>query len=277
MNKPSRRDVRQKCIEARYFEYDSFHDRLFVPPAMILIWVFVRIGVSGNTVSWISGAFALAGAFALSVENPYIVLFGSFGYLVFYLLDYVDGGVARYRDEAGMSGQYVDWIIHVIAAVATMAGLLGGALHNIGFWIFPFGILAITASALTTARYSMGWFAVCMERQQRLAKGTDLTHENSQKPIPPSLIYRAFRAGSTLLFHENYLIFTLPLLAFAQLFTPHVFPDFRIIMVLMGGTVYFLVMVFDISRIAKERGIDQAYRKLFLDDTKPNLPDDHFF
>jgi len=123
----------------------------------------------------------------------------------------------------------------------------------------------------------MGWFAVCMERQQRMAKGTDLTLLQTQDPIPPTFIYRAIRAGTTFLFHENYLIFTLPILAFTQLFTADVFPDFRVILVLIGGTVYFLVMVYEVQRIAKERSVDRAYRKLFLEDTHPNLPSDHFF
>ena len=279
MSKVTFNDVRQKCANVRFFPYDTWHDRIFVPPAILLTWLFVRLGVGGNAVSWLSGIIVVAGAFALSSNNGHIVAVGSLGYLFFYLLDYVDGGVARYNGTAGMSGQYIDWIIHIIASVATMAGLLCGASHFTGDWIFLFGILAIVAAALTTGRYSMGWFAVCMERQQRIVKGADLSVSNEifKATKPPSSVFRVIKAITTVLFHENYIIFVLPILAFLQLILPEMIVDFRIIMIIIGGLVYFPVMILDIHKIAKENSIDKAYHKLFIDEKKPNLPNDHFF
>ena len=272
-------DVRQKCTDGRFFPYDHWLDRTFVPPAIVLTWVFVRLGISGNTVSWISGLFVIAGACGLASNNSYIVVAGSFGYMAFYLLDYVDGSVARYNGTAGMSGQYVDWVIHIISSVSTMAGLVAGAFLCTGAWIFPFGILALVAAALTTGRFSMGWFAVCMERQQRQAKGSDLalapTLVHSSRPL--SRAFWAIRAGTTLLFHENYIIFSLPVLALSQLFVPDYIPDFRVVLVVLAGTFYFAVMILEIQRIASARGIEEAYRKLFIDGAKPDLPNDHFF
>jgi hypothetical protein len=277
MNNTTYEDVKQFCVKGRFFPYDHWHDRLFVPSALVLAWVFVRLGVSGNAVSWLSGGIAIAGATCLSFDNPYWVVIGSFGYIIFYLLDYVDGAVARFRGEAGMGGQYVDWVIHILAAVGTMAGLVGGALQSVGFWIFPFGILAIIASALTTARFSIGWFAVCMERQQRRAKGRDLTPTLSHSPSKPSVIYWVVRSGTTAVFHENYIIFSLPILALLQFIAPNILPDFRVVLVILGGTAYFFVMVSEVQRISRERGIDEAYRKVFVDEAQPNLPEDHFF
>jgi hypothetical protein len=279
MSKVTLNDVRNKCTDGRFFPYDHWLDRTFVPPAIILTWVFVRLGVSGNTVSWISGIFVILGACGLASNDAYIIIAGSFGYMVFYLLDYVDGGVARYNGTAGMSGQYVDWVIHIIASVSTMAGLVAGAFLSTGAWIFPFGILALVAAALTTGRFSMGWFAVCMERQQRRAKGSDLALAPTfvYSSHPPSRAYWAIKSATTLLFHENYIIFSLPLLAFCQLFVPNYFPDFRTGLVVLAGTFYFAVMILEIQRIASSRGIEEAYRKLFIDDAKPDLPKDHFF
>ncbi len=279
MNKVTLTDVRNKCGDGRFFAYDSWIDRIFVPPAIILIWVFVRLGASGNTVSWISGVFVILGACGLASNDAYIVVAGSFGYMAFMLLDYVDGGVARYNGTASMNGQYVDWVIHIIASVSTMAGLVAGAFLSTGAWIFPLGILAVVAAALTTGRFSMGWFAVCMERQQRRAKGSDLALPPNfvHSSRPPSRAYWAIRAGTTLIFHENYITFSLPLLALSQLFVSNYLPDFRVALVVLAGTFYFLVMIIEIQRIASTRGIEEAYRKLFIDDAKPDLPKDHFF
>ncbi len=271
--------VRKTCIENRFFPYVSILDKIFAPPAIRLTWFFLRMGFSAFYVSWISAAFVIVGSFGLASNNHYLILAGSFGYICFFLMDYVDGGVARYSGTAGMSGQYVDWIIHIIAAVATMSGLFAGALISSDTWIIPFGILGIVASALNTGRFSMGWYALCMERQQRRAKSKDLRLPSDFRYLPNSrsLFYNLIRKSSTFLFHENYAIFLLPLLAFANLFLPDNLPDFRVVMVTLSGSLYFLVMFLEIKRIYTDREIDEAYRKMFFDEANPVLPKDHFF
>lgn len=279
MSKVTFDSVRQRCVDGRFFPYDSWHDRIFVPPAMILTWMFVRLGVSGNAVSWISGIFVIGGACGLALSDPYMIFCGSFGYLVFYLLDYVDGAVSRYNGTAGMSGQYLDWIIHIIASVSTMTGLIIGANLNAGVWIIPFSILALVASALATGRFSMGWFAICMERQQRLVKGINLTIDNSSLNSSPqtSCVYWVIRSFTFLLFHENYIIFSLPVIAISQLFFPNYFPDFRIILTVIAGTLYFSVLVLEINRIISMKKLEEAYKKLFYESSDLELPKDHFF
>lgn len=269
--------VLRTCQEGRYFPQDDWRDRLFVPPSLFLVWIFVRLGWNGNAVSWLSGAMAIAGGILLASQDPFLVVIGSFSYMAFYLLDYVDGGVARFRGQSGISGQYVDWIMHVISAVAIAAGLFCGALLAGGWWIIPFGVLMIVASALTTARTSMGWFAICMLHQQRRARGAIDPPGTGGHAGPRSTLYRVFRNTATATFHENYAIFLLPVLAVTQMLIPHQFPDFRIVLTILGGVVYFPVMVWEIQLLVSERRIEEGYRRLFFTEDKPNLPEDHFF
>ncbi len=278
MTKPSLADVRQTCSEGRFFAYDHWVDRLFVPSSIVLVWLFVRLGWSGNAVSWLSGAVAVAGGILMASAEPWLILIGSFGYIAFYLLDYVDGGVSRYRGHAGVSGQYIDWIMHVVSAVAISAGLFAGALTVAGTWIVPFGILTVVASALMTARFSMAWFAICMTHQQHRVKGTSAAPqpERSQSGSRP-FVFRALRWSANRLFHETYAIFLLPTLAILQLLLPHFVPDFRVVLIVLGGLLYFPMMVWDISLLVKENKIDEGYRKLFYSDELPSLPRDHFF
>ena len=76
---------------------------------------------------------------------------------------------------------------------------------------------------------------------------------------------------------KNYIIFILPIFAFSQLFFHDYLPDFRVALVVFAGTFYFAVMFLEIQRIVNTRGIEAAYRKLFIDVEKPDLPKDHFF
>ena len=272
-------EIKKKCSDERYFVYDSLQDRLFVPVALYLVWLFVRIGVSGNAVSWLSALVAVLGAFLLTSSDSLVVLTGSFGYILWCLLDYVDGAVARFNGKGSVAGQYIDWIMHVIAHIAIIAGIAIGAMNSVGAWIYPFAILGIVAAGLTYAKFSMAWFAICMEQQQRRAKSHDVQNRAKTEIMPASgrLWFGHIRRLTVLIFHENWLIFTLPLLATAQFFQVFGAIDLRVVFTIMAGSLYFPVQVLEIHRLVITNRIQKGYSELFSPDHVPNLPNDHFF
>lgn len=277
--KVSLKEVKDKSIKDRYFSYDHWLDHLFAPPAMYVAWACIRMGLSGNVVSWISAFTAVSGAFLLTSDDRLLVFIGSFGYILYYLLDYVDGAVARYNNKGGVSGQYIDWIMHVISHVAIVAGISIGAISSAGEWIYPFAILAVIASCLSLSKFSMAWFSICMEQQQRRSKGLDSFVENKLiKPkVVRSPIFEYIRKFTTLLFHENYLIFTLPIVAGLQLIQVFDAIDMRVLFTVLAGALYFPVQVFEIRQLVSEKRIEQGYSELFSSNHVPDLPNDHFF
>ena len=274
-------EIKKKCSDERYFAYDSLQDRLFVPVAMYLVWLFVRIGVSGNAVSWLSALVAVLGAFLLTSSDSLVVLIGSFGYILWCLLDYVDGAVARFNGKGSVAGQYIDWIMHVIAHIAIIAGIAIGAMSSVGAWIYPFAILGIVAAGLTYAKFSMAWFAICMEHQQRLASGHDVQNRAKAEIVrtPGGLwsLFNYIRRLTVVIFHENWLIFTLPLLATAQFFQFFGAIDLRVVFTIMAGSLYFPVQVLEVHRLVITNRIQKGYSDLFSPNHIPNLPNDHFF
>lgn len=276
MAKVTYQQVKDKCTKGRFFSYGSIQDKIFVPPSIFLVWLFIRLGFSDNGVSVLSGLLAIIGGVLIASNEPMFIFIGSFGYMAFYLLDYVDGGVARYNDKSGAAGQYMDWIMHIVSCVSIMTGLFIGAFSNTGLWLIPFGVLAVVASALSFDRYSFAWFAICMHRQQLTSKGTankPLKEVNNIKK--KSSLFKGLSIICTLIFHENYLIFSLPILAFLNFYIFDFF-DLRVVFIILGGVVYFPVMLYDIWRLASSGIVDVAYNKLFFSKEKPNLPDDHF-
>lgn len=272
-------EIKKKCSDERYFAYDSLQDRLFVPIAMYLVWLFVRIGVSGNAVSWLSALAAVLGAFLLTSSDSLVVLIGSFGYILWCLLDYVDGAVARFNGKGSVAGQYIDWIMHVMAHIAIIAGIAIGAMNSVGAWIYPFAILGLVAAGLTYAKFSMAWFAVCMEQQQRRARGLGVDIEEKLEIIPDSswLWFEYVRRFTVIIFHENFLIFTLPVMAALQLSQVLGFIDLRVVFTLLAGVLYFPVQVLEIHRLVVTKRIQRGYSELFSSDHIPDLPNDHFF
>ncbi len=275
----SLKEVKDKCNEDRFFAYDSWHDRVFVPPAIYVTWFCLKIGISGNAVSWISGLVAVIGGYFLTYDDRVIVLVGSFGYILWYFLDYVDGAVARFNKKGSVAGQYIDWMMHVISHVAIVCGITLGAMNSTGTWILPFVILGIIASCLPYARFSMAWFSICMEQQQRRVKNLDVKMEKKVvEKIPANFFpYFILRKFSSVLFHENYLIFILPIVATLELFNLFEPIDLRVVFTICAGAIYFPIQAIEVHRLATSNKIQKAYSELFSPDHKPNLPDDHFF
>ena len=248
---------------------------------MYLVWFFVRIGVSGNAVSWLSALVAALGAFLLTSSDSLVMLIGSFGYILWCLLDYVDGAVARFNGKGGVAGQYIDWIMHVIAHIAIIAGIAIGAMSSVGTWIYPFAILGIVAAGLTYAKFSMAWFAICMEQQQRRASSHDVQNRTKIEIMLASgrlwLWFDYIKRLSVVIFHENWLIFTLPLIAIVQFFQVFGAIDFRVVFTILAGSLYFPVQVLEIHRLVITKRIQRGHSELFSPDHIPDLPNDHFF
>jgi hypothetical protein len=279
-------EVREKCLAGRFFAYDDWRDKLFVPPSIILVWIFVNLGWSGNAVSWLSGAVTIIGGCLIATNDRILILLGACSYSLYYLLDYVDGGVARYKNVGGIEGQYVDWMMHVVAALAITAGIFIGAFNNNGqpIWLVPFGILFILAAALQLDRFAMGWWAICMDRQQRLVNARSRTMAGSSKlgrgvsRKDQPMIWKIVGIISRYAFHENNAIFLLPVLAILNLFIAGTYyVDFRMILTVLGGTVYILYVTHDVDWISRNAKLKTAYDRLFDLPETPDLPGDHFF
>jgi phosphatidylglycerophosphate synthase len=276
--KPTLKEVKARCSEGRFFKYDDWRDKFFVPPSIYLVWACVFFGISGAVVSWISVIFAVIGAIFLSSADKFFVLIGSFGYFFYYLLDYVDGSVARYNKKANVSGQYLDWIMHVIASIATLSGIFVGAIKQTGDWIFFIGILSIISASLFYSKYSMAWFSICMERQQQQHKKNFKRLEfNFRKKSEIHALLKPFRYFCIFLFHENYLFFTLPIMAAAAFVIPNNFPDFRIAMTVISGLIYLPIQIIEIINLSNNQLIEKCYNNLFDSKHQPNLPSEHFF
>jgi phosphatidylglycerophosphate synthase len=278
MAKVTLQEVRNRCAEGRFFSYEGLNDRVWAPISVFFVWVFVRLGWSGNAVSILSGLIAMSGGVMMASNDSLIVFLGSFGYVIFFLLDYVDGGVARFNGKSGIGGQYVDWAMHVVSAVGYFSGIMAGAILTTGIWIVPFGVLTLVAVALAIDRYALGWFTIAMHNQQQRVKGT------SNHPLPvnyqpnkPSFFYRTCRNFSTVIFHESYAIYLLPVMSFAQIFISIPGFDFRMGIMLAGGIIYFPVILYDLWSLAAKGYIDNAYNKMYHSNNIPDLPNDHFF
>ncbi len=113
------------------------------PVALPASWLLARIGVSPNTVTLVAGLCGLAAAGLLGYGAGVAYLPGVALLWAWYLLDHVDGQLARLTGQASLTGAYLDFLMHFVVHVA-----LWWALAASTYAVFlPVGALPAGAAA----------------------------------------------------------------------------------------------------------------------------------
>tara|TARA_Y100000589_G_scaffold332324_1_gene391754 strand:- start:12499 stop:13332 length:834 start_codon:yes stop_codon:yes gene_type:complete len=262
---------------SRFYRYQDFRDKLFLVIANPIAYLFYKLGLSANMVSLASGLIAIVGSILLSSKYPLLIFCGSLCMPLFYLLDYVDGIVARLNSKQSVGGQYLDLIMHQVVVISISFGLFVGSLRADGEIMIPFGLLSIIASSFLLNRFSIGWFAIIMKYfEQKSTKGIKVIRSNQLNKKKNIIISILSRLGS-LLFHEDYAIFSLPLIFFFNIFFHEKIDiDLRSIMIIYGALILFPAMILDIIFYTNNK-IDRNYNNLIENEFKPKLPDVFYF
>ena len=92
---------------------DNFYSRIFyrrVSP--YVTYIFIKLGISANAATWLSVVSALLGCFMISLSKTSYTLIGLFFIQFWYVLDHVDGEIARFTRTSSKEGLYLDVMTH---------------------------------------------------------------------------------------------------------------------------------------------------------------------
>ena len=85
-------------------------------------WLFYKIGIKANSVSFLSILLAFISSFIIVSGSSNEIIFASFIMLSIALLDCIDGNIARARGETGLSGEWIDalsgYIVYALLPVS---------------------------------------------------------------------------------------------------------------------------------------------------------------
>jgi phosphatidylglycerophosphate synthase len=151
---PTLRELESVCQKPRWREVGSLLARRGArPAALYLTWLVVRWPVSANAVTALALVVGCVAAFLFAQPQPAAFVAGVVALHVWYLLDHVDGQVARYRRTESVTGLYFDFMMHHVVhpacafalgyGVACRTGELTWTLAGAGFAI---GLMLLAVS-----------------------------------------------------------------------------------------------------------------------------------
>lgn len=108
------RQLREICQEPRR-PFDTWHGLHIARPISLYITiVFLKLGLSANTATFLLLASGLLSALIFVLGSRVAFLLGAILLQLWYILDHVDGEIARYHKEVSLTGVYFDRISHYI-------------------------------------------------------------------------------------------------------------------------------------------------------------------
>lgn len=247
-------------VEKRFYKYSGI-DLFFAPIAKNLTPLFIYFKLSPNQITLLSGIVGISGAIFFSSSNRYAVFIGSLGYILYYLLDYVDGNVARIKNKSSISGNFLDIFMSPIVAISISMSIYIGARET--FLLFginqliinTIGIIYLTTVLIANTRYAYVWLTISSQIIED-------KYQKKTKQINNKFLKRNDRKQNIFLkivlnlFHENLMIFCLPIVGAVYCFMDL---DIRFIYPLTGVFILFPVCIYDIYTFIKYDKINEVY------------------
>jgi len=122
--KLSLKELNEICQKPHYKEVGNWMVRKIERPlALYFTWAFLHTPLSANHITLISIGCGLVGGLFFTCPASSSLLIGVILFHAWYLLDHVDGQVARYRNQSSLSGVYLDYLSHYIVHAAFFFGI----------------------------------------------------------------------------------------------------------------------------------------------------------
>lgn len=270
--------------------YQDLKSKIELGISIYFTWVFLRFGISANSVTLLSGLAAILGGILLSFNNVWIALLGIIFLEIYNLLDYSDGEIARYNKKGSITGWFLDWYMLFVRDAAMFTGLaISAYLIESSLFVTLCGFLAVLTPFMDKAIIGCGWTVISWQRLVKLQNGklVGTLDENqnsynkkeiniekndlSEKRLPSKqnslifiLIKKVWRV-SICMFQHHWSLAALTLILFAQIITNYFYPllDFRLYLVIYCGFYGPFYVLTRLYRTLKDNTFQHKYDLIF--------------
>ncbi|MEX0713508.1 MAG: CDP-alcohol phosphatidyltransferase family protein [Pirellulales bacterium] len=168
--------------------------RISRPLALRVTWVAVGWGLSAHAVTCLAWLCGLAAAAFFSSGSVAGWLAAAFLLQLWYLLDHVDGQLARYHGTASLDGVQLDYLMHhtlnLLIPLGAGCGLAGAAAHPPAFQLWPLLGLIWGLSLLCLGLVSDTRYKAFVQRLKRVRGQLEVIGGGGARPSAPPPIPR---------------------------------------------------------------------------------------
>lgn len=279
--------LRKKCQSTRPAIYSDFLSRIYYKLSIYFTWCCIKLRMSANQVTVLSGLVAIAGGLMISSDSKIIVLFGVICFHIFAILDMSDGEVARYRNQGGVAGHYLDWYMHFVSSSALAIGLFLASKGNFNSTlVLIIGLMAVITPILDKSIQNAGWTVICWTRLRDINNNTSGTmYDNNKKDEETenlknkSWFYRRLRFLLLSPLQDHWLPLILLILASIDLLFSvaglKVF-DYRFPLLVYIGIIGPVYLYTQVRRMVKTNALKSGYKRLVYPKVPLKFPEDDF-
>jgi len=256
----------QICQKPRYKEVGNWMVRHWVRDAALPItWLLLHTEVTANQVTVFSLVVGLAGISLFAFASPVPFLLGTMLLQLWYLLDHVDGQIARYRKTACLSGRFLDFVTHHIihGTIFFSLGLYGFRMSGstlFVIWGFTTSLCILLFNLINDTKHKTFFEALGEGRTYRFReeKGSSRTGAQMKGKTLPRKIFSFLHK----LVEVHVLMNILTVASFCQVFWLRGI-DFRLLLQVFYGILLPVLSGVKIGYLVTSRKIDEEFRTHF--------------
>lgn len=179
-------ELEQRCQKPDHRRMGSWMARRVARPgALRITWLVAPYGVSANAVTWLAWLVGIAAAAQFAIGSPIAWLCGAICLQLWYLLDHVDGQLARLQGTASLDGVQLDYVMHHTLNLLVPLGLGYGTSRANAHeaWLLAglcWGLAALVNGLLHDTRYK-----AFVQRLKRV-RGELIVRGGRSNPAPPA-------------------------------------------------------------------------------------------
>ena len=262
----SLKELNQICQKPRYREVGNWMVRHVERDAALPItWLLLHTAVTANQVTAVSLLVGLAGIWLFALPPQVFFLIGVMLMQLWYLLDHVDGQIARYRKTACLSGRFFDFVTHhlIHGVIPFSLGWYAYGVTNWTFfaiWGFAVSLSMTVFNLINDTKYKTFFEALSHGGKFRIIRGTkeiEAEREYGSREIPKKIFSLLHKLSEI-----HVLMNILTLAAILQVFL-RISLDYRMALFLFYGFVIPLITTVKLVYLISRRKIDQEFGTAF--------------
>ena len=274
--------LREICQSTRPSIFKDPLSKIYYFLSIYFTWAFLKLNFSANQVTIFSAFIAFFGGILISLDNKFFILFGGICFHLFAIFDMCDGEVARYKNQSGVDGHFLDWYMHFLVPSFLVMGLFISSFDKINNLFF----IIISTSALLTpillkSIQNAGWTVISwtiLRNKLSNKKGIPVSYEEKDKKSL-SKLFKALRLIFTSPFEDRWaslLVLLLPLIDLFFFFLKFDFFDYRFYWLIYVGIFGPILIYLKIKVVLDNSSLQKAQSRIEDPSHQVKLPDDDF-